>query len=146
VADDYTRLWWDVRPHPRLGTIEVRMPDQPTAVERSGFFVALLQALVVAVLEKPPRPFDPLARADYDENRKAAARRGLEARLVHPDGDRSVDARELVEELLELVRPHAAAELVVPAETEALRQLEVGRADGLSAVCADLVDRSLASA
>jgi carboxylate-amine ligase len=145
VADDYTRLWWDVRPHPRLGTIEVRMPDQPTALERTGFFVAVLQALVAAVSELPLRSFDALARADYDENRKAAARLGLDARLVHPDGDRSVEARELADELLELVRPHAAVELLVPDEPEALLQLEVGRAEGLEAVCADLADRSLAS-
>jgi carboxylate-amine ligase len=145
VADDYTRLWWDVRPHPRLGTLEVRMPDQPTALERTAFLVALLQALVVAALEQPTRPFDPLARTYYDENRKAAARLGLDARLVHPDGDRSVEARELAEELLELARPYAAVELVVPAEPEALRQLEVGRAQGLQAVCADLAERSVAS-
>ena len=31
LADDYTRFWWDVRPHPRFGTLEMRVPDQPTA-------------------------------------------------------------------------------------------------------------------
>jgi carboxylate-amine ligase len=30
LADDYTRFWWDVRPHPLFGTLEIRMPDQPT--------------------------------------------------------------------------------------------------------------------
>ena len=33
LADGYTRFWWDIRPHPRFGTLEVRAPDQPTAVE-----------------------------------------------------------------------------------------------------------------
>ena len=33
VAEDYTRIWWDVRPHPKLGTLEVRIADQPTDVE-----------------------------------------------------------------------------------------------------------------
>src|ERR1044072_7738016 len=50
LADGYTRFWWDVRPHPRFGTLEIRAPDQPTAVELTGAFVALLQALCVTVL------------------------------------------------------------------------------------------------
>src|SRR5689334_7664049 len=36
LADGYTRLRWDVRPHPRFGTLELRAPDQPTEVERTA--------------------------------------------------------------------------------------------------------------
>src|SRR6185503_19810508 len=32
IGADYTRFWWDIRPHPKVGTLEVRMPDQPTAL------------------------------------------------------------------------------------------------------------------
>src|ERR671936_3193037 len=32
LADGYTRFWWDVRPHPRFGTLEIRVPEQPTSV------------------------------------------------------------------------------------------------------------------
>ena len=35
LADGYTRFWWDARPHPKFGTLEIRAPDQPTAVELS---------------------------------------------------------------------------------------------------------------
>src|SRR5204863_35599 len=35
VLADYTRIWWDVRPQPRLGTLEVRVADQPTSLERT---------------------------------------------------------------------------------------------------------------
>ena len=41
---DYTRMWWDVRPHPRLGTLEVRIADQQTDVRRSAALAALVQA------------------------------------------------------------------------------------------------------
>ena len=85
---DYTRLWWDVRPHPRFGTLEVRMPDQPTALERTAGLIALLQALCVAVLREPPRPRDPSRRGDYVQNRWAAMRFGADAELIHPNGDR----------------------------------------------------------
>ena len=50
LADGYTRFWWDIRPHPRFGTLEVRAPDQPTSVELTAAFAALLQALCVTVL------------------------------------------------------------------------------------------------
>src|ERR671937_1508969 len=46
VAGEYTTLHWDIRPHPRFGTVEIRAPDQPTALATTGGFVALLQALV----------------------------------------------------------------------------------------------------
>ena len=49
---DYTRIWWDARPHPRLGTLEIRIADQATSVERAAALVAVVQALCA----KPPEP------------------------------------------------------------------------------------------
>jgi carboxylate-amine ligase len=135
---DYTRLWWDVRPHPRFGTLEVRMPDQPTALERTGVFVELLRALVRRALEEPPPPYDPGRRGDYQQNRWAALRFGMEAELIHPDGSRALPARELAAELFEWVGVDSVG------EPEAARQLAVGRAEDLAAVCADLVARTVA--
>jgi carboxylate-amine ligase len=127
VLADYTRIWWDVRPHPRFGTLEIRMPDQPTSLERTALLAGLIRRLVA---DAPPRERDPAARGDYQQNRWAAARRGLDAELVHPDGDRVATARELARELLG----------EEPPEPEATRQLELGAA----AATADLVARSLA--
>ena len=50
VMEDYTRIWWDVRPHPKLGTLEVRVPDQPTDVRLSAAFAALVQAMCATAL------------------------------------------------------------------------------------------------
>jgi carboxylate-amine ligase len=142
MAAEYTRFWWDVRPHPTFGTLEIRMPDQPTALDRTTAFVALLQGLCQFVLEAPAREHDPAARGFYHQNRWAAARFGLAAELFHPDGERTAHASELAEELFELIdRPG----LLDTERTEADRQLEVGRADGLEAVCADLCERTLSS-
>ena len=149
---DYTALWWDVRPHPRFGTLELRIPDQPTGFALTGAFIALLQALCVAVLERPRPSPAPGDRGLYQQNRWAAARFGPRAELIDASGTRRVPAAQLTEELLELVGPAAdelgTAELLTPLDgvrCEGVRQLEVGRADGLRAVCADLVDRSLVS-
>jgi glutamate---cysteine ligase / carboxylate-amine ligase len=149
LLDDYRRLWWDVRPHPRLGTLEVRMPDQPTRLELTAAFAALLQALCAAVLAVPEPKYDPAARGTYAQNRWAALRRGPEAELVHPQQERLVAVSELAAELVDLVGP-AAGELGTRALVEPLlrggcegdEQLDVGRMQGLEAVCADLVART----
>jgi glutamate---cysteine ligase / carboxylate-amine ligase len=149
LPSDYTALWWDVRPHPRFGTLELRMPDQPTELARTASFVALFQALCVAVLERPRPEPDPAARSVYQQNRWAAARFGPRALLIDLGGSRKAKASELARELLELVAPAAAAlgtlELVERLDLdgcEADRQLRLGRADGLQELCADLVERT----
>jgi carboxylate-amine ligase len=121
VATDYTRIWWDVRPHPRLGTLEVRVADQPTSLART----ALLARLVRGLVERAPHAV--ADRGHYLQNRWAAARAGLDATLIHPDGSRTATARELLRGLLE----------EEPPEPEAHAQL---RAD---LVAADLVARTL---
>lgn len=135
MAADYTRFWWDIRPHPRFGTLEIRIPDQPTALERTTAIVQIIVELCRAVLDEPERAYDPAARGFYQQNRWAAARFGLEAELFHPDGERTAKARELAAEL--------GGETLDVSTSEAERQLEVGRSRGLEAVCADLVERSL---
>ena len=129
LASDYTQFWWDVRPHPRFGTLEIRAPDQPTALGLTAAFIALLRDLCAWALEHPASA--PADRGVYQQNRWAAARFGLQAELIH-DG-RLVSVPELVEEL-----PVAAAGLD-PTSSEADRQLAAG---DLRAVCADIVART----
>jgi glutamate---cysteine ligase / carboxylate-amine ligase len=90
VIDDYTRLWWDARPHPRLGTLEIRIADQPTSLERTAEIVRH----VVRLVEQAPARVTP--RGDYVQNRWAAAKDGLDAQLIAPDGSSVVTARELL--------------------------------------------------
>jgi carboxylate-amine ligase len=129
LAGDYTQFWWDIRPHPRFGTLEIRMPDQPTALEVSAELIRLLRDLCGWALEQPaPEPAD---RGIYQQNRWAAARFGPEAKLVHDGG--LVTVPELVERLP--VEPPA----LDPTTCEADRQLACGDA---SAACADIVERT----
>jgi carboxylate-amine ligase len=147
LADDYTRFWWDVRPHPRFGTLEIRMPDQPTSLGLTAALSALLQALCATVDADEALPAD---RGDYAQNRWAALRFGTAAELIHPNGARLVRVSELARELLDLVAPAAeklgtasALSALDPLSCEGERQLEIGERDGLEAVCADLVERTL---
>jgi carboxylate-amine ligase len=122
VMADYTRIWWDIRPHPMLGTLEIRVADQPTSLARTELLVRMLRDLV----EHAPTQRTP--RGDYAQNRVAAASRGLDADLIHPRGDSVVAARDLARELI-------GSE---PPEPEALFQLAAG-----DSVAADLVARTL---
>lgn len=150
LGKDYTSFWWDVRPHPRFGTLEIRMPDQPTRVALSGAFTALLQALCRTMVESEPREHAPWERGLYQQNRWAAARFGAAAELIHPDEARTTPVSELARELVELISPAARElachDLLSPLEgtvCEADRQLEVGHSQGLEEVCRDLAGRSL---
>jgi carboxylate-amine ligase len=121
VMPDYTRVWWDARPHPRLGTLEIRVADQPTALARVQLIVQVVRDLVAHA------PASDAPRADYLQNRWSASRSGLDALLLHPDGKQAVSARDLARELL-------GAE---PPEPEALAQLAAEN------VAADLVARTV---
>jgi glutamate---cysteine ligase / carboxylate-amine ligase len=55
---DYTRIWWDARPHPRLGTLEIRIADQATSADRAVALVALVQALCASPPERGQRVLD----------------------------------------------------------------------------------------
>jgi glutamate---cysteine ligase / carboxylate-amine ligase len=129
LASDYTQFWWDVRPHPRFGTLEVRMPDQPTALEVVAELIRLLRDLGEWALEHPAQ--EPADRGVYQQNRWAAGRFGTGAQLIH-DG-RLLTVPELVGALP--VRPPD----LDPTASEGARQLEAG--DARSA-CADIVRRT----
>jgi carboxylate-amine ligase len=109
VIEDYTYLWYDVRPHPNLGTVEIRVMDAQTRVEHSLALAALIQAMVKELAEH----FDAgkrLARYPHqmiDENKWLAARHGLDGELVDLPSRERVATRELARRLLDRLRPHA---------------------------------------
>jgi gamma-glutamyl:cysteine ligase YbdK (ATP-grasp superfamily) len=119
-------------------------------VALTAALVALLQALCLTVLEAEPPP--PANRGDYAQNRWAALRFGPRAELIHPDG-RSSGARSGADaRLLALIQPAVqqlgTVELIGafdPDSCEGDRQLAVGRDQGLDAVAADAVERTVRS-
>jgi glutamate---cysteine ligase / carboxylate-amine ligase len=120
---EYTHLWWDVRPHPKLGTIELRICDAQTRVESVAAIAALTQSLVATLAEQPV-PVQP--RILIAENKWRAVRHGLEADLFDLEQDRSVPAADAVRELVDRAAP-AAARLGCAAElAEVERLLERG--------------------
>jgi carboxylate-amine ligase len=102
-----TFLWWDVRPQPRFGTIEIRIMDAQTTPRETGLLAALVQAVARLELEEG---FSSKTLIDavevLDENRFLAARDGMEAALIDPTADRRVPAVELLEQLIHAARSH----------------------------------------
>jgi carboxylate-amine ligase len=144
-----TFLWWDIRPQPSLGTVEVRIMDAQSRTGSTRALVALLQSVAHLELEDE-RPAPPDLPELLAENRFIAARDGLEARLIDPVTETRIPAREMVAALLRAVRPHAdelgcrdALEDVaaIVRETGSARQLRIARKRGsLAAVVETLSD------
>ncbi len=102
-------VWWDIRPHPDFGTIELRMCDGMPTLFEIGAVAALAQSLV-AHLDAlhddgrlPARPREWVLR----ENKWRAGRHGLDADLIVDDAGATKPAREAIAELVDQVRPHA---------------------------------------
>jgi carboxylate-amine ligase len=132
VIEDYTYLWYDVRPHPNFGTVEVRVMDSQTRIEHTLGLAALIQALVKELSEH----FDAgkrLSNYPYemlDENKWLAARHGLDHELVDLPKTNRVSTRELARRVLDRVRGHAQ-DLGSEAELEGIEDL-LDRGNGAS--------------
>jgi glutamate---cysteine ligase / carboxylate-amine ligase len=103
--DDPTFLWWDVRPHPRLGTVEVRAMDGQSALWGVAGLAALVRALAAREADPASRSGPPTPREALVEASFAAHRDGLDARL--PLDGTLRPAREVVRATLDLARPYA---------------------------------------
>jgi carboxylate-amine ligase len=128
--DDYTFIWWDLRPHPKLGTIEIRICDGQTRLENLAGLVALVQSLAATLAERfdaeGALPIEP--RTLVEENKWRAARYGLEAELIDFTRDQIRPAREAALELVELALP-AARRLGCESELDEIERL-CARGDG----------------
>src|SRR5437588_8006332 len=127
AIEDYTYLWYGVRPHPNFGTVETRVMDAQTRLEHTLALAALVQALVKELCEHfdagkklSKYPFEML-----DENKWLAARHGLDGDLVDLPHSSRVPTRSLARRLIDRMREHAQ---------------DLGSANELDAI-ADLLER-----
>ncbi|MBA2294002.1 MAG: glutamate--cysteine ligase [Actinobacteria bacterium] len=123
---DYTHIWWDIRPHPKWGTVEVRICDAVTRLEDAVAIAAYCQCLVKVLSEQfeAGKEIPTFHRILTSENKWLAARYGLDAPLMDlPTGSRiRVPASKLVRRTLRELEPHAR-ELGCERELEGIREL-----------------------
>jgi carboxylate-amine ligase len=106
AMEDYTFCWWDVRPHPQIGTIELRVLDSQTSLRDTVALTALTQCLVAEVLAEigPHEPYDMHLAI---ENKFRASRYGMEASFYDAHDKTTVPAKELARAFVERLKPHA---------------------------------------
>jgi carboxylate-amine ligase len=121
-------IWWDIRPHPGFGTVELRICDGLPTLQEIGAIAALSQCLVDQLNTQLDRGYQ-LPRPNIwvqRENKWRAARHGLDAELILDEHGTTRPLREAIAELVHDLRPLAerlgcAAEL-----DDVTRILEVG--------------------
>jgi len=130
--------WWELRPHPRFGTLELRVPDTQTTLEDAAALAGVAHALVAHLAE---------SRADghaetwrIEENRWSACRDGVEGAMADLRTGRRTATRDLLGALIDELEPAAAevgcseelasARALVEANG-AMRQRAIAGSDGL---------------
>jgi len=123
---DYTHIWWDIRLHPRFGTVEIRVCDAVTRVEDAVALAAYCQCLVKLYSERYAigAEIPSYHRILTTENKWLAARYGLDAPVMDlATGRRNrVPVAQLVRRTLKELKPHAR-ELGCEPELEGISEI-----------------------
>jgi len=120
IVESMKDFYWDIRPKPEYGTVEIRVLDTPLTVERAAQFAAYAQTLAHYVLTQRPLP----ALADtylvYRHNRFQACRYGFDATYINAYTQQQAPLQQDMLQTLEMLIPHAA-EIRTAAALETLR-------------------------
>ena len=152
LIDALGEIWWDVRLHPGLSTVEVRAFDAQTDVSRNEALLALTAALcdMLALEYESNEPMPIIPNRELEENKWSAQRDGLEGVFVDHETHEAVETRAAIETLVARLsgatnRDLSGLERVLSGPTESARQLEVWRETGSTLeVAKDLARRTSA--
>ena len=107
VVKSMKDFYWDIRPKPEFGTIEIRVFDTPLTIERAAALSGLVQSLGAWFLNDQPFMPQEDDYMVYTYNRFQACRFGLEAVYVEPETGEHLPLREHILRTLDQVEPHA---------------------------------------
>lgn len=155
--EEPTKIWWDIRPHPKFPTLEFRVCDCTTRIDDVIAIAALLQALVakLGTLRKRNQTWRMYRRSLIEENKWRALKDGIEGKMLDLGKQEEVPVRFLLEEMLELVddvvdplgtrQEVEKIKNILKDGTSADRQLRTFQASGsLEAVVDMLADETIA--
>jgi carboxylate-amine ligase len=115
IVESMKDFYWDIRPKPEYGTIELRVCDTPLTVDRAAAIACYLQAICAMLLDgsnPAPKDDDYLV---YTFNRFQACRFGLDGVVVNPSTYDRVSIREDVVSTITRVKPYAERLQSLPA-------------------------------
>jgi glutamate---cysteine ligase / carboxylate-amine ligase len=126
--EEFTQIWWSVRPHHRFGTVEIRIADAQTEPWQN----LAVSALSVGLIAHLARLYDegvalPVQPTRYvEENLWRAIRYGLDGKMVDFEYERELPTPDAVRGLVELAAPHAAGLGLQPHLDDVERMLREG--------------------
>ena len=123
-VDEPTKIWWDVRPHPRYPTLEFRMADLCTKVEEAICIASLVLGIVgkLILLRQQNHAWREYRRHLITENKWRAVRYGIDGKLIDFGKQKEVPMRDLAQELLEWI-DDVVDELGIRREVEYVRTI-----------------------
>jgi carboxylate-amine ligase len=107
IVESMKDFYWDIRPKPEYGTVEVRLFDTPLTVDRAAELAGYLQAICALLTAEPEDLPGEDIYLSYSYNRFQACRFGLEARLIDPVRGETVPLHQDVLDTIARCRPHA---------------------------------------
>jgi carboxylate-amine ligase len=109
VVESMKDFYWDIRPKPEFGTIEIRVCDTPLTIEKAAVLGAYAQALARhLMLDRPREPSQDVYRV-YSFNRFTACRYGMQAGFIDAYRRSRRLLKEDIAETLDALVPHALA-------------------------------------
>jgi glutamate---cysteine ligase / carboxylate-amine ligase len=108
VVESMKDFYWDIRPKPEFGTIEVRVFDTPLTVDRAAELAAYLQAICAMLLDGGQAPDTEDVYLPYSYNRFQACRFGLEAQLIDAGSGEVRALHQDVLDTIDMCRPYSA--------------------------------------
>lgn len=135
IVDSMKDFYWDIRPKPEFGTVEVRVCDTPLTIERAVMVAAYIQSLSLYLLQERPFEISPHLYIFYKYNRFQASRYGFEGDFLNPiNKERTTVGEDLLATLLKMQKYighlknekylKQINELIVPNYTDATRLRE----------------------
>ena len=129
VVESMKDFYWDIRPKPEFGTIEIRVCDTPLTVERAAALAAFAQALVRTLVDGGPPPLDPNQYRVYGYNRFLACRFGIGAEFIDVATREKTPLREDLLRTLDFARHYASDASAAQALQDLRDEVEAGRND-----------------
>ncbi|KGP63255.1 gamma-glutamyl ligase [Legionella norrlandica] len=107
IIESMKDVYWDIRPKPEFGTIEIRVCDTPLTLKKSILITAYIQALALYLLEEKPIQLSHNLYYVYNYNRFQASRYGLDGELIIADNNKHVSIREDIIETIKIIEEYA---------------------------------------
>jgi len=129
IVESMKDFYWDIRPKPEFGTVEVRVFDTPLTVDRAALLAAYVQSLARYILSERPLAPSRDVYALYNYNRFQACRYGIAGVVVDAYTQRHVPIKEDILDTLRVIQSHAGELGAGGALRRLAEELEAGRTD-----------------